>query len=662
MRKSLETKKGGTGTKGKKPGIAVIGNMNVGKTTLFAQMCGRETTSINIPGNTISIQAGRIKGTDKDAFDTPGICSIFSHNEDERMSRDIMLPQKMDFDIQGVILLADAKNLKRAIAIALQYAEYGLPMLFDINMIDETASRGIEIDFDKLSEILGVDVCTTIAREGIGVQKVVSSLSNMRPANKLIKYPVWIEQYLEIVTKLLKSTEISPRAVGVLLLAGDSGIERYVEGKFGAGMLEQLKDLAEEYRKEEPLSCSIILTNLYNKKAEQIINEIQKVKPPTKNPFIVKFGDWCTQLSTGIPIALIILYITYLFIGSFGATYLVDTIGSSIFDGFLVPVTGKIVSPIPSAFIRDMFIDPDFGILPTGVFLALGLVLPVLFCFYIAFGMLEDSGYLPRLSILLDKLLKKMGLNGKGVIPLVMGFSCVTMAILTTRMLDTEKEKNIATFILLLGMPCAPLLAVMFIILGKMPLSATITVFGLIFIQILFAGFIANKILPGIQTPLLMEVPPMRLPKPIQIIKMSASKTYFFMKEAVPIFILAALCVFLFERMGGLAALERILEPIISGFMGLPLKSVQVFIKTLIRRESGATEIEHLSSSYDNVQLVVNLLVMTFLSPCVNAIIVLFKERGGKAAVAIMGTVMVYAILVGSIVNHTCRVFGITFS
>jgi len=166
-----------------------------------------------------------------------------------------------------------------------------------------------------------------------------------------------------------------------------------------------------------------------------------------------------------------------------------------------------------------MIIDPNFGILPAGVFLALGLVLPVLFCFYIAFGLLEDSGYLSRLSILLDKVFQKMGLNGKGVIPLVMGFSCVTMAILTTRMLDTNKEKNIATFLLILGMPCAPLLAVMFVILGKMPISASITVFGIIFTQIFVAGILANKILPGRRSPLLMVVPSMRLPKPDQIIK-----------------------------------------------------------------------------------------------------------------------------------------------
>jgi ferrous iron transport protein B len=321
----------------------------------------------------------------------------------------------------------------------------------------------------------------------------------------------------------------------------------------------------------------------------------------------------------------------------------------------------RLVEPIPSPFIRDMIIDPDFGVFPTGIALALGLVLPVLFCFYIAFGFLEDSGYLARISILLDRVFQLMGLNGKGVIPLVMGFSCVTMALFTTRMLDTEKEKIIVTFLLLLGMPCAPLLAVMFIILNKMALSATFMVFGLIGVQVIIAGMLANKILPGKRTPLLMEIPAMRLPKIGKVIKMSALKTYFFMKEAVPVFVIASICVFVFDRVGGLAVLERVSEPIVQGLMGLPEKSVQVFIKTIIRRESGATEIEHLSAIYDNVQLVVNLLVMTFLTPCLNAIMVLIKERGARVSMGILAAVMVYAIGVGAVVNHACRFFGITF-
>jgi ferrous iron transport protein B len=159
-----------------------------------------------------------------------------------------------------------------------------------------------------------------------------------------------------------------------------------------------------------------------------------------------------------------------------------------------------------------------------------------------------------------------------------------------------------------------------------------------------------------------MEIPPLRLPKLLQVLRMSVRKTLFFMKEAVPIFIFASCVVFLFNRMGGLAMLEKIARPLVTDFMGLPEKSIQVFIKTLIRRESGATELEHLSSIYTNLQLVVNLLVMTFLTPCINAIIVLFKERGFKTSILIISSVFVYAVLIGAVVNHTCHFLGITFT
>jgi ferrous iron transport protein B len=236
------------------------------------------------------------------------------------------------------------------------------------------------------------------------------------------------------------------------------------------------------------------------------------------------------------------------------------------------------------------------------------------------------------------------------------------MAILTTRLLDTKKEKNIATFLLLLGMPCAPLIAVMLIILKKMPISATLTIFGIIFVQTFIAGFLANKILPGQGSPLIFEIPPMRLPKPVQVIKSATHKTYFFIKEAIPVFVFASLFVFLFERVGGLETAENFLRPLTSSLMGLPEKSVQVFIKTIIRRESGATELDHLRNSYTNLQLVVNLLIMTFLTPCINAILVLFKERGQKTSVLIMVTVITYAILMGSLVNHICLALGVTFT
>ncbi|MBF0468787.1 MAG: ferrous iron transporter B, partial [Desulfamplus sp.] len=430
----------------------------------------------------------------------------------------------------------------------------------------------------------------------------------------------------------------------------------------GDVILEQLQHIVKEYREENPSSIEVSLENLYHKEAALIANQVQTVEPHTKNPFILTFGDWCTQLSTGIPIAFAVTAVLYLFVGTFAATFLVDSINTLLFEETLIPWITKYVQFIPSQFFRDMIIDPDFGVLPTGVFLALGLVLPVIFCFYIAFGVLEDSGYLPRLSILLDRVFRKIGLNGKGVIPIVMGFSCITMALLTTRMLNSEKEKNIASFLIFLCMPCAPLIAVMLVILDKMPFSATATVFGIISLQIFIAGYLANRIIPGPRSSFIMEIPVMRMPKAWSVLKMATKKSHHFMKEAVPVFIYASIVIFLFQRAGGLAMLETYVGPFIHKVLGLPEQSIQVFIKTMIRRESGAAELEHLRDAYTNLQLVVNLLVMTFIAPCINAIIVLFKERGVRTGSIIMGTVIIYAFFIGSVVNYACMALGITFA
>ncbi len=662
MKKCPECQKNETSPDVHDSAVALVGNMNVGTSTLFRQMCGDEAFRFTFPGTTVSLKAGRIKGTARQVFLAPGIYSVFSMNEDEAISRDILLPVDNVTDIRKIILVADAKNLKRGLAITLPYMEYGLPILLNVNMTDEAASRGIEIDYQQLSARLGMDVNTSVAREGIGVKGIVAKLDHLRVPAPLLSYPEWIENVLTEVGDLLPDSAVSHRAIGLLLLVEDQRVDRYLRQNFGEKTLALLKDIAARHRQGDAEAVRVFLTNFYTTRAEQIVRQVQQVEQPDTYPLLNTVGDWCTQLHTGLPIAVAVIAAMYLFIGTFGATYLVDTLNGTLFEGVLIPWFAKLLAPLPFPLLRDLIMDPDFGVLPTGVFLALGLVLPVLFCFYLAFGFLQDSGYLPRLSILLDKLFQKMGLNGKGVIPLVMGYSCVTMAILTTRMLGTKKERNIATFLLLLGMPCAPLIAVMLIILEKMPFYATVTVFGFLLAQTFVAGMVLNKMLPGERSPFLMEIPPLRLPKFLQVLRMATRKTLFFMKEAVPIFILASCVVFFFNRLGGLAMLEKMARPLVTDFMGLPEKSIQVFIKTLIRRESGAAELEHLSSMYTNLQLVVNILVMTFLTPCINAIIVLFKERGFKTSMLIICSVFVYAVLIGALVNHACRLLGITFT
>ncbi|MGK5087722.1 FeoB small GTPase domain-containing protein, partial [Bdellovibrionota bacterium FG-2] len=434
--------------------IAILGNKNVGKTTLFAQLCGAKTKSFNFPGSTVALSLGSVRGLPLEMVDTPGAGSIFGSNEDEQVSRNILFSADPNSPTHGAILVADAKNLKRSVALALQYAEYGVPLLFNLNMIDEADSRGITIDTEALADALGVDVCTSVATEGRGISDIKSKLETLRTPHQSVKYPAYVEEFITLTAKLLSQSPIgSTRAIAILLLAQenshDKSIERLLVKNFGEGTLETLKTLAEQSHRKEPAPFSTTMAELYNKAADAIVRKVQVVDPPVKSRHLEHFGRLCTRLLTGIPIAMIVGLLMYFFVGSFGATFLVDLINGKLFGGLLIPWLDHLLDPIPSRFVHDMIMDPDFGVVPMGLFLATGLVFPVLLCFYFFFGFLEDSGYLPRLSVLLDTIFRRIGLNGKGVLPIVMGFSCVTMAILTTRMLDSRKQKLIATLVLL---------------------------------------------------------------------------------------------------------------------------------------------------------------------------------------------------------------------
>jgi ferrous iron transport protein B len=263
--------------------------------------------------------------------------------------------------------------------------------------------------------------------------------------------------------------------------------------------------------------------------------------------------------------------------------------------------------------------------------------------------------------VLADRLLRRVGLNGQGLIPLILGFSCVAAAVITTRMLPTRKERIILT-LLVVGLPCAPLLAVMVVILGKMPWTASAVVFGVIFARLLAAGYVSSKVLGGPRPDFILEIPPMRIPRVGVLMAKTWRRTWDFVREAVPVFLAASFAMFLFARAGGLAAMEEAAQPLVRDLLGLPDQAVQVFIKTAIRREAGATELNLLRDQFDHLQLVVTLLVMTLLLPCVNTAIVIVKERGLKAASVVLVTVILSAFLIGAAVNGVCHALGVAFT
>lgn len=695
--------------------LAIIGNVCVGKTSLFDRLCTAGEHPANVPGSTqtvargvlstgpnaaprafrrrcASCSAGRssrhgagaqtlcsgpgpalpdgsgcpalgtLPRSAVDAvtvthlYDTPGSATLVANSEDEMAARDLLLSGQ----ISGVILVADAKKLRRSLALTLEVAELGLPMVLALNMVDEAESLGVDTDDVRLAEILGVPVVRTVAVENRGLRRLASALADARPAARLLRFPAAVEASLAQLTEILANPVIAPRLLSMLLLCGDRGAETWVGEQLGKRQLAHAREVAERLQRELGNPLRQILADSVYAEAGRITDRVLSRRPRGPSP-LLRLGRLAQRPLSGSLIALAVLALAYLWVGAFGATLVVDTLSTHLFDGFLVPLTHDLVAPLPWEFARDAITDPDFGLLPTGLFLAVGVVLPVLFCFYLLQAVLEDSGYLPRLAVLADRAFRRVGLNGQGLIPLILGFSCVAAAVITTRMLPTRKERIILT-LLVVGLPCAPLLAVMVVILSKMPWTATAVVFAVLAARLLATGFITGRAMGGPRPDFILEIPPMRIPRLAVLVTKTWRRAWDFVREAVPVFLAASFAMFLFDRAGGLTVIEEAAQPLVHDILGLPHQAVQVFIKTAIRREAGATELNLLRDHFDNVQMVVTLLVMTLLLPCVNTAIVIIKERGLRVAAAVLVAAVLSSIAVGAAVNATCRALGVAFS
>ena len=572
-------------------------------------------------------------------------------------ARDLVLSGQLD----GVLLVADAAKLERALVLLLELAEFGLPAVLDVNKVDLAETLGIEVDDGELTRSLGIPVNRSTAVERRGVRRVGELLLDARVPRPRAAYPEPVAGALGRLETVLAGAPASPRGVGLLLLAGDAATEAWVAERLGPATAASAAAVVADAQARSALPLRQLIANALQAEARRLTERAVETRPQGPSA-LQRFGWLAQQPLQGSLIAAGVLLFAYYWVGAFGATYLVDTINVNLFENLLIPLCQDLVAFVPTAFLRDAIMDPQFGVLPTGLFLAVGLVLPVLFCFYFLQALLEDSGYLPRLAVLLDRLSRKIGLSGQSVIPMVLGFSCVTMAVIATRLLHSRKERVVLTFLLVLAVPCAPLLAVMFVVLGKLSWTATAVYFGFLALQVVVAGNLAARLLPGGSADLILEIPPMRIPKLRVLARKTWRSTVEFMREAVPIFLAAAFAVFCIDRVGGLALIETIARPVTHGLLGLPDDAAQVFIKTAIRRESGAAELNLLRDQFTGAQLVVTMLVMTLVVPCINTLIVLFKEYGARVALPVLGLVIAWAVAAGAVLNLFCALFGLTFA
>ncbi|OQY97944.1 MAG: hypothetical protein B6D35_13760 [Candidatus Brocadia sp. UTAMX2] len=388
------------------------------------------------------------------------------------------------------------------------------------------------------------------------------------------------------------------------------------------------------------------------------------------------------------PLLLIILWIIYKLVGEFGAGTCVDFFEEKVFGRSLIPSGGFDLS-IYIPFIQktyvithvnfqgfnyyfgllaqkmmnkdnivfELFLNEQSGLVQVGLTYAIAIVFPIVGFFFLAFGIMEDSGYLPRLAVMVDKVFKRIGLNGKAVLPMVLGLGCDTMATLTTRILNTRKERIIATLLLALAIPCSAQLGVISSVLGRVSgIYFALYVF-VICTQLLFVGYLSSKVLPGAPSDFLMEIPPFRMPKLSNIFIKTVYRIHWFLKEAVPLFMLGTLALFVATKLGVLSFVERMGAPITRNFLGLPAETTHGFILGFLRRDYGAVSIFKTleekggSAGIDPKQLLVSLVVITLFIPCFANFLVMIKEQGTKNAFLMFAFIFPYSILIGGILR-----------
>jgi ferrous iron transport protein B len=291
---------------------------------------------------------------------------------------------------------------------------------------------------------------------------------------------------------------------------------------------------------------------------------------------------------------------------------------------------------------------------------AFALLFPIITTFFFAMGFLEDSGYLPRLSVLLDRFFKLIGLNGKAVFPMILGLGCGTMAILTTRILDTKKEKLVASLLLALAIPCSAQLAVVLAMTAGVSPSVFAIWFAVLAATLLGSGLIASQVLPGAPSPFFLEIPPMRIPQISNIIRKVTTRLWWYIKEIIPLFVLATLMLYVLDAWGWLKVLENTASPLVEGFLGLPGKATDAFLVGFLRRDYGAAGLYQLQREglLTLRQTTVSLLAITLFMPCMAQVLMTLRERGYKVTLAIGLIVMSYALGVSGLVNKTLLWWG----
>lgn len=634
--------------------VALVGNPNVGKSVLFNALTGAYVTVSNYPGTSVEVTRGNttIERQDWQVIDTPGMYSIHTITEEERVAREILLNETPDV----VLHVLDARNLERMLAMTIQLIEAELPVVLVVNIMDEAERIGLKIDLELLRKRLGIPVigAATARKRGLDeIRQTIANYGRVSDNSRRFAYSRLLENDISEVAGLMKADYVlSRRALALLLLQQDeelSAIVKRSEGDGYAVIAGKVRDIAFQRRESFHLDLSI--------ERKEIVRKLIKDVFITPEKRVVTWSERLSTLAvrplTGVPLLLIVLYFgLYKFVGEFGAGTVVDFLEGKLFEEIFNPwIIGVVKNLISWPIIQELFVG-EYGIITLGIRYAVGIILPIVATFFIFFSFLEDTGYFPRLALLVDRMFKHIGMSGRAVIPMVLGFGCDTMATMVTRTLETKRERIIATLLLALAIPCSAQLGVIIGLLSSAP--GALLVWGVCMLLLfVLVGLLAARIMPGESPMFYMELPPMRLPQFSNVLTKTYTRMQWYFLEILPLFIIASVLLWLGKVTGFFEKMITAMTPLMAS-IGLPKETAVAFIFGFFRRDYGAAGLYDLQTKglMDVRQLTVAAVTLTLFIPCIAQFLVMKNERGWKTASAIGVFVSLFAYGSGYLLNE----------
>lgn len=574
--------------------ILLMGPPNVGKSVFFSALTNVHVISSNYPGTTVSYMKGtyQVGDTQYTLIDVPGTYSLAATSVAEEVAIRFMCSNPV-----AVLFVLNAADLEGSIKLALEVMEYEVPVVFALNLMDVAERKGFAINVNLLEQELGAPVIPTVAVKGQGLDQITKTFEQLLAA----KHPAASG----------RACTACAVCVGCGLSGGNPGLE-------------------------------------YWERAREIVRKVVSRTDGQPN-FLDRLGDALLRPWPGLPLALLILLISLGIVVGGGKALRAVLLLPLVNQG-IVPFFERLITPLNLPLVLHNILIGNYGILRISFEWILALVMPYVILFQIQFALLEDSGVLPRIAVMFDSLMRKLGVQGGSLIHIFLGFGCAVPAIIGTRTATTHKERLMVTAMVCFAIPCISQTGALISLLSAYSfwlLVATVLTGFTVFVSV---ALILGKFLKGNVDPLILEVPNLLVPEPKAYFKKLRVRIGQFLVEAEGPMLIAVFIAAILAETGALAGLGQLLKPVVSGWLGLPEAAVMSLILGIIRREMSVAPL--LGLNLNPLQMYVGAVVSLLYLPCLSVFGIIAKEFNARTAVAITVSTTLTALFMGGLMNH----------